>query len=244
MDNIVSIRKGNVYYQNIDQLPEHRVSKVCLEIKEVEAADAAIPIYDSITYRYALMSNQNITKETQSFVLSLHGIVITPLLLEAVGFQETHDDLPGIKVPSHFVGFIKGARLEEEIRLVEVDGMFKLAVMRTDDSFTYCMIEKRLRYMHELQNLIMDVRHKQLQFELDRINHFFLFEQDIDNHLALLVEVMKVTGLCQLDQIQKYLSSKTRPYTMFELKLILNYGFRNNKFRYPYIADNAVIEMN
>lgn len=244
MDNIVSIRKGNVYYQNIDLVSEHRVSKVCLEVKDVEAADAAIPIYDSITYRYALMSNLNTTNETQSFVLSLHGIVITPLLLEAIGFQETHDELPGIKVPSHFVVFLKGTGVEDVIRLVEVDGTFKLAVMRTDDSFTYCMIEKRLRYMHELQNLIIDVRHKQLHLELDLINHFFLFEQDIDNHLALLVDVMKETSLCQLDQIQKYLSLKTRPYTMLELKLILNYGFRKNKFKYPYIADNAVIEMN
>ena len=244
MDNIRTIKVGNIYYNKLEFPAENRVSQICLEVKNVVSDDNSIPVYKSIVYRYALMDNDNITYDTQDFVLKLLGIKLTPFILESIGFCTSTDTLPGIDISSHFVLYSNSFDLFDAIVLVEVDGAYRLAELKKDNSFTYQLIGKNLRFIHELQDMIFALRHKHLRLKLEEVNHNFLMEQYIEDHLSTLISCLKTIGIVRLDQLLKCLNSADNYYTMHDLRLLVNYGYRKNIFRQPYIADNAFVELN
>lgn len=151
----------------------------------------------------------------------------------------------GLDYTKHYVGYIQSVGIDNAIRLVEVeDGEYKLATMTAECNFTYTLSKKRIRYVHELQVLIRERYRICLRLNVDDINHFMLFEKDIEHHLLVVVDCMNNTGISQLDMIGKYISTPLRPYTATELKILVNYGYRRNMFKYPYIADNMIVELN
>ena len=243
MDNIRTIKVGNIYYNKMEFPAENRVSQICLEIKNVVSDDSSIPVYKSVVYRYALMDNDNITYDTQDFVLKLHGIKLTPFILESIGFCTSTDTLSGIDIPSHFVLYSNSFDLFDAIVLVEVDGAYRLAELKKDNSFTYQLIGKNLRFIHELQDMIFALRHKHLGLKLKDVNHYFLMEQYIENHFSTLVSYLRSIGVVQLDKLLQCLNSVGNYYTMYDLRLLVNYGYRKNIFQQPYIADNALVEL-
>lgn len=243
MDNIRTIKVGNIYYNKMEFPAEKRVSQICLEIKNVVSDDNSIPVYKSIVYRYALMDNDNITYDTQDFVLKLHGIKLSQFILESIGFCTSTDTLPGIDVPSHLVLYSNSFNLSDAIVLVEVDGAYRLAELKMDNSFTYQLIGKNLRFIHELQDMIFALHHKHLGLKLKDVNHYFLMEQYIEVHLSTLVSYLRSLGVIQLDKLLQRLNSAGNFYTMNDLRLLVNYGYRKNIFQLPYIAENALVEL-
>lgn len=243
MDNIRTIKVGNIYYHNMEFPSEKRVSQVCLKIKNVVSDDNSIPVYKSIVYRYALVDNNSITYDTQDFVLKLHGIKITLFMLEAIGFCTSTDILPGLDVPSHFVLYTNSFDQSDAIVLVEVNGGCRLAEMKRDNSFTYQLIGKDLHFIHELQDMIFTLRHTHLKLKLNDVNHYFLMEQYIEDHLAALISSLRSAGNTQLDRLLQRLNNAGNLYTMKDIRLLVNYGFRKNILQQPYIADNALVEL-
>lgn len=86
MDGITSIHVGNIYLSRVNIIGSNYAPDVCTEIKAIEMDDAAIPVYKSITHRLAMMDQDNIAHEAQYFLLGLHGVKITYVLLNAMGF--------------------------------------------------------------------------------------------------------------------------------------------------------------
>lgn len=244
MDGIISIQTGNIYSNKLNIIGTNHTPDVCVVIKNIEADDAAIPVYKSITYRLAMMDDDNINYDAQYFILGLHGVMLTPVMLNAMGFDEIDDVLYGLDCARHYVGYMQGSRLDNAIRLVEVEtGVYKLASMTEENNFSYSLSKKKIRYIHELQDIIREAYQINLKLNVNHINHFMLFEQEIEHHLSVVVDCMNNTGIRQLDEIQKCISTPLRPYSEKELKILMNYGYRKNVFKYPYIADNMTVEL-